>query len=460
MSTEKFRQMREKYIKKHGYTITIPGFEDIFHIPVEKPLTPQEEKWWRKKDYSHFTPERLDEIRYIKKRRREKFLSMLSSPIPDILQARGSIIGSIDDAEDALSTAVGIGAIALRFLPRKIADIVSGPLGWAATTADILDLMNELITPERRLINSKRDLEKITEDAPKANMAKLTKEERIRRHGTFIGLLAEGLQVTDNVFGVGVSLGAVMNLPLDITSGLARMAQGKEVHYKLPWPDLHHWERLGMAMLKGMAVLNGYEHHTDPDLEIRNYVCAYMQHQIVADLWQNTDPLEQIGDIRGIKVEAPRPKKLLTLEVIKEAGDDPNAGIAWPQTGERWSEINDLMSATAPIATRNLNHYSELTRHDLKGLVGAKIATDASLYALENVAGKGSVWVDHTAASKAAFGLMTMGLKMPPDITQEQKRGLVEYLNDLDRRKQSPEVKDICNYAKRVLGFQFVHHVG
>ena len=155
MPTWEFNELRRKYVEKHGYTVTIPGLEDIFHFNAEKPLTDLEKYHWRHKHRSHFSEDRYEEIRYMKQRRKEKFLSMLSSPSPHIFGSRSAIITSLDDCQDALSTLSGIGTLAYMGSSAAMKKIISGPLGWLMTAETGINYVTKSLSPERRPLGGK-----------------------------------------------------------------------------------------------------------------------------------------------------------------------------------------------------------------------------------------------------------------------------------------------------------------
>src|SRR5574337_1571121 len=134
-------RMKAEYVAKHGYEVYLPGWEDVVHFSLEKPITSAEEVHWAAKDWSYFTEARLAELKSIKEKRRRQYLRFLGSPQPHILRNRGSLLVAIDNTQDTLSTLSMIIRIAITALPRVFSKLLIGPVGWIMTGADILNLM-------------------------------------------------------------------------------------------------------------------------------------------------------------------------------------------------------------------------------------------------------------------------------------------------------------------------------
>ncbi|MCG2778646.1 MAG: hypothetical protein L6406_23465 [Desulfobacterales bacterium] len=124
-----FAKQKAAYVAKHGYTITVPGLDDIIKYKIEVPLTKDEEERYKAKRWDTFTPWRLEDIREMKASRQRRYLGMLASPTPAIVQNFGSIMVAFDDAQDALSTASIVTRMAARFAPQVLTNIIKGPVG-------------------------------------------------------------------------------------------------------------------------------------------------------------------------------------------------------------------------------------------------------------------------------------------------------------------------------------------
>ena len=252
ITDDTLREKQRDYVEKYGYRYSIPGFDDVFHLGFEKPITDDEQLIWKRKAYNELPPGRYEELKYLKEKKREKYLDLLGSPQPEVFKNRGSIISSIDDAQDAMSVAACLGAVVAKTLPKVLGKAILGPVGWIAGAAELLDLATTYITPERRLIQEKRVRDQLTDENPWSKKARLKRARNLSKAHIGYGKLLEAGQVTKDVFGYGISLGAVMNLPLDILTGAARRALGQPVKVKYPIPDVKIWQK---RILKGLKAL-------------------------------------------------------------------------------------------------------------------------------------------------------------------------------------------------------------
>jgi len=500
MPSAEFDRLKAEYIKKHGYTITIPGIQDIFHLGIEKPMTAAEEKNWRDKNYRAFTPERYEEIKHIKQRRKEVFLAMLSSPSPRILNSRSSIITAIDDAQDALSTLSAVGTLMYMAAGAGVRKLITGPLGWVMGANDALNFVNKAIAPEQRMLQRKKLTETATGKTLKTSRAKwdirgrlkkvkekTAKAERLARvnrnvealkRGGWRSKIIEALQTSDNVYGLGISLGAVMNLPYDAISGAVRAYTGEEVHVKMPAVDVGFWGRAARKLARNWLAFEGIpreyryiEHHSPAvevtgtagpesvvsrDLELGMRIALFLAQQVAHMTADEVDPLDMDLSISDIKLRAPEPINILTREVIEEAGDRIEDGIAWPATGEKWSNAKELIEESSKHITDNMNAYTKDNAHSITGWAVAKHATEAAFYSLENVAGTGGIQIEHNPSYRVINSLQWLNFVHEDNITDEQKRMFADYLQRCDNENYTPHAKEVVQYAREYCGFDFV----
>lgn len=455
MPTEEFLRMKRDYIAKYGYQITIPGFEDIIHLPIYEPLSLAEEKIWKAKDYELLSPARYEEIKYMKQRRKERFLAMLASPAPEIFNARAAIMTSLDDAEDAMSTIAAIGKISIPYLPRTIGKLLTGPLGWIMGTAELLNLAETLIAPEMVPLRRKRVTDSVTELNPFSKKARAKYAQKLRKGRLTAGDIIEGLQTTDNIFGVGLCLGPIMALPVDIIAGNVRMVTGEPVTVKYPWPDMGHWERVAKKALSGLANVLSFQTFLDATEKLSVLSSANIAAQIentFSSVWNALDATE---DIHLIEVKAPAPTNILTLEVIEELGDLPENGVRHPQTGEKWSTYNEIFDAGYEPATQNFQDFCYENKSNWHGFIEAANAVESSLHMIECFEGHGSVDIDYTAACKTMHALHYLNYEFPPDLQPDQRDELGAWLDEHERRGTCPTTPEVLSYAKTFLGFEF-----
>ena len=452
MTTEEFRKRKADYVAKYGYQITIPGFEDIIRLPVEKPLTTEEKKLWRARNYKAFSEERLEEIRYIKKRRKEKYLAMLASPTPEVFSNRASILTALDNTQDAVSTCAAVGLIAVKTLPRAVARVIAGPVGWLMAGANIMNLATESVSPERWGIRQKRVIDSVTDKNPKSQKLRLKYLDRLKKQRLNHGALIEAAQVTENVFGVGISLGQAMNLPIEIIAGNVRMLYGHRVSVKYPIPDLGHWQRLAAKAMKGYAASWGVYRGSDVIEDTTEVVGLNLMAQVTAQTMREYDALENVMFMDMLEVAAPYPDNPLLIEVMDEEDPDWRQAVGWPGTGKEWSTLNDIYDSSVDTMNDNFKRYCERNAHNFHGFIGAINATESAFYAAESAGGEGSVSYEYTAPCKIIHTLLDQGYVLGPDITEQQRRCFVSWLEAHERKGSCPTLPEALDFGTNRCG--------
>lgn len=458
MTTEKFRKMKAEYVAKHGYQITIPGFEDIIRLPVEKPLTAQEKILWRKRKYDQFSEERLEEIRYIKKRRKEKFLAMLASPSPEIFNNRGALLTALDDTQDAISTLAGIGVVAAKTLPRGLAKFIAGPTSWLMTGANLLNLAVESVSPERWGIKQKRAIDSLTDNNPKTKKLRLKTLDKLKRQRLHHGKLIEAAQVSENVFGAGISLGQLMNLPIEIIAGNIRMMMGHTVTVKYPIPDLGHWARMAARCSKGLLMSWTVPRKDDVLQDTIELVGMNLAAQVTRLTATQYNILDYADNIDIMQVAAPYPDNPMLIEVMDEEDPRWRETIGWPTIDRPWATFNYLYDSSVDLLNDNFKTYCERNARNWHGFIGAINATDGMFNAVEAVEGRDSVEYSYTAPCKTIHALLNQGYIFPPDISKQNQDKFGDWLLIHEKRGSSPTLPEALSYARNYCGFSFARY--
>jgi len=455
LTSEEYAKRKAAYVAKHGYTITIPGFEDIIHIPVSKPVTIEEQEHWRKKDYGWFSEERYHEIKYQKKRRKERFLSMLGSATPELFRNHASIMTAMDDTQDALATAAAIGIVAVKTLPRSIAGVLEGPVGWTMIGSEIFNTVMATQRGPMTALAGKRAIESTTELNPFTKKARLKRLKRMKRLMPTKGDVIQALQVTDGIFGWGVSLGQVMNLPIEIIAGNVRQfVYGQPVTVKYPVPDMRHWYKTIKKMARGIGIMWGTYHATD-DTELTASLIGYNLMNQIDRSEQEWDPMHWVGSLDKIQVRAPAPENVLTLEVYAETGMNPNDYRGWPGLNKEWATLEDIASAGQEVALDNFRGYCQRNKSNFMGMVGANNAVEGSLVHMGNLEAEDAVEADYTALCKITYALQHAGYYWPWYERPAQWEKLTRWVQTYEDVGNCPTLPDILSYAKHQCGIRF-----
>ena len=457
---DEFAARRREAVRDNGYVVRIPGLEEIIHLPAEEPMTPAEEREWRRPGRGNIPAERRRELENMQQIRRDRYAAMLQDPTPDILRSRSSIMAAVDDAQDCLSTVGVVGRLTLPLLPRVVSGVLAGPIGWIMTGAMALNLVNRIATPGIPTRQAKRRYNRLSQHNPftqrgRAGMSRALTDRRLHS-----GNLIEAAQVTDNIWGVGVCLGPVMSLPVTIVSGLARMAMGQEVDWQVPPTNWSHWRAVAGRAMHSMSALWGDTPFLSDDEVAGMILAGHFAQQAFPQTDGLCEGVANVRDVHNVELCAPTPTNLLTREVIEEAGDNVDEFVEWPSTGEKWSNVNTLTDKTFPRAMDNIHSFYNRHSNDLLGYYSGAYAGESGLYAAENGGGSRTVETSYTILSRAVTGLLNMNYVLPDSVTEAQINCLGQYLDDLQRQDYEPGkiliTKMILRHAKRNCGFEFV----
>lgn len=445
-TNEEFEKMRADYIAKYGYTVYVPGWDDIIHLPLEESFTDQEEIHWGAKDWDFFTPERLATLKSIKAMRKKAYQRLLGSPQPRILRNRGSLLTAIDNNQDALSTLSMIIRIAMPLLPRVFQRLMTGPVGWIMTINDILNLCSYAMTPERSALRTKRIKDAITDKNPFSTKARYKRAMKIYNTTLTKGNLIEALQTTDQVFGYGISLGAVMNLPFDMAFGFVRTLEGQKVTITKPISKPIKWVSRASLAWKSLTTLYttegvlGLIDHA-PMLILSHMVSVAMQAAMPV-----LDPLNIVHVDEGYEVEALQPKKSYLKEVMQEEGDDPEKFTGWPLTNTRWASCTRIASEGAAVASKTFKRYCDDNRYSMEGFYCATRASEGALYALSATSKGGGVELDYLATEKITHAILDAGYRLPWYLW-----GRYQYWPEYQNAKVEDFSEEIREYVKERL---------
>jgi len=455
----KYDEQKAKYNRREGYTVTLPALDDIIKLKTFPPMTEQETDDWKNKRYYNIHPDRLAEIHREKERKRNKYLAMLKAPTPQILSSWGAIATALDDTQDALSTLACIGMITGAVLGGTAAAVLSGPVGWLAGGAMLLNLLN----PMSRLKGfkggakvgraAKKEVEKFSDKNPFSKKAAAKVAKRMKSFRPSVSNAIEALQVTAGIFGIGISIGPIMGFAQDLASGLVRKAMGQKVTFTTGPPHVPAHVMVAQKVLKGQAVQHGYAWKSDVPDEIASMVAANLALQVVEPYLQEWNAFDQVDDLANCLIQAPRPTDILTLEVISEMGYKLDDICNWPQNGQQWISLGDLQEATAPQAKENLEHFAESNKNSALAYTAGQNAHDFALGTIEAIEGRGQVYQEYSHIERIVIIILDNGWCYPDDITPAQVEKFEDWCYVHEYMNTQPNYKDIWRYAEVFCGF-------
>jgi hypothetical protein len=185
---------------------------------------------------------------------KDKYERMLASPIPNWVSNYTSVLTAWDNVQDVIISLAAIGRIALKFLPRFLLGWLAWPIGVLWLVASVMSM---IAAPTMCILNPMACKRKMKKDLARRRKAlkakglppekgtkawaKVTKDKLkhgfkgYAKSGSFLPSFSEGiqaLQVTKDIWGVGLSVGPIFGLAYDLMSGGVRWAIGQEVTFK------------------------------------------------------------------------------------------------------------------------------------------------------------------------------------------------------------------------------------
>jgi len=520
-SDAEFLTKKGEYIKEHGYSITLPRFADIVHLGMHKPMTTQEKVLWYSGRRHEIGRSRQIELGYQKERSRERYEKMMASPIPNVVSSITSVLTALDDTQDAIISLAAIGRIACAFLPKVITGLLAWPIGLLWFMATIMSL---LMAPSMCALNPmacKRYMRQRLmgrTNTLRARSSKMSKRVGVRARyqlarlkagvkgyatsGTFMPSFAEGIQiaqVTDSIWGVGVSIGPIFGAAYDLMSGGIRWARGEKVSFKNAPSDIEvyrkaadkyndyaRWTRPKTKMTKseflvwkdkkissgtwGIKSLQHNSVHQATRLHQHNYgfprrtnwveetllytnaECAAQGIQEVLNHW---DPVLNIEGAEHIEIEAYNEPNPLVEEILLEHGVDPDSVVGWPSLGKRWASYEELQTSIAPIAADNIRYFSEFCPDYRLKSIAEMSATACGLQSLASMVGPEWLEIRLHSAIDIAEALLDNGYSLPVTATKQQALDFIDWMQAHEDNETRPNLRDILGYAKNALGFEF-----
>lgn len=518
---QEYRDKKAKYVAEHGYSITFPQIGDIIHVGLSKPMTEQEKVLWYTGKKNQISGPRQLELYKQKARAKEKYNKMLASPIPNWLSNYTSVLTAWDNVQDVIISLAAVGRIALKFLPRLLFGWLAWPIGvlWL-----IASIMSMIVAPSMCVLNPigcKRKMHRemrrrakmlrargIAPEKGTKAWAKMHKDrlkhgfKGYARSGRFMPSFSEGiqaLQVTKDIWGVGLSIGPIFGLAYDLMSGGVRWLIGQPVSFKNAPSDIEiyrkardkkheyaRWKRPKTKMTKAEFLTwkekkiaagtwgikskqdediqramrlhqtgYGFEHKTDFQLEAALYCGTEIAGQGVRNILNHWNPMENVEGLEHIEIEAYNEPNPLIEEMLIEEGLDPDQGVAWPQLGKRWATYEEIQTSLAPIAAANFEYFTGQCDDENLKAVMENSAIEFGLHNIAMLEGTRNIEIQYHAALDIAETLLSNNYSVPLDITEKQLEGFILWMTACEETDTRPGLKEILAYAKNSLGFEF-----
>lgn len=456
MASAAFTAMKRAYVEKHGYSVSVPGFDDVFHLERFPSLTQEEDKIWRRRQYDQIPEPRRSKIFEEKAKKKAQFLQMLGSPSPIIAMNAASIMTSIDNAQDAVSTLSCLAQLAYKIVPGAASKLVKGPVGWIMVASDVMNLMNvySQLSKSGRLWKVQKDA--ITEKNPFCTKAKARRSYRLKKFRPTIGNAIEAAQTTDEIFGLGVSLGPLMGLAQDILFGMVRTKMGKRVTIKMAPGALRSYERVAMNALKSSVTFQAFPYLTGADGQIDSMIGNNLALQSIFTYVTGWNAIDQIDNIDGLEIRAPAPQSALLYDAMMEVTDNPEDTCGWPGVNKEWATLEEIYEMTPNYAQENIETFAYENAHDTTAMIAARSAAMFGTNVIAAIEGEEQVLFNYSAEARAVHKILDNGYVYPDDITASQKRNFELWINSFNPNDDCPTFWDIHRYTREEFGFSFV----
>ena len=448
-TTAEFRKLKADYVAKYGYTITMPGLFDIIKIPLETPMTDQEKLDWIDKRWDQFSEDRLYDIQQMKKKRRDAFLAMLGSPAPDIVTNAGALMTCIDDAQDALFTLGGLGVLAMRFSPPPLAAALAVPTGAVLTSANALSIIQSV--GKQRLPGkiAKRAWQKKTGIDPWSKKGRIKYARHLVKTFPVKAGVIQALQTTNEIFGVGISLGPVVGFFIDAVAGPVRAVFGAAGTVDYPIPTYDELTALAHRYLRNVPVYYWGPQRTTNEEIIGMMMAQWLSQVVLFSATKDVPGWENYTNLKNMEIKARAPTNLLTVEVIQEEGLDPEAITGWPHNSKPWAAVPDIVNEYSAPAQEFFDTYMKAHDKDWLGYIYKTLACDSTFYTLACAEGEDQVEYDYTVPSKAGSILLENRLYPDPDQPEQTLKLLSDRLDLWEAANISPSLRDILEFCDR-----------
>lgn len=452
-TTAKYEKKKAEHVEEYGYRVHIPRFDDIIHLGTPKKATEAELKAYFLRDYQTLGGERYKEIHDSFLKRKERIERMMDSPAPIWYQNLASAMTFIDDLEDALSTVAMIGRIAARFAPRLFGKLFRGPIGWIMLINDLLNISQLITCLPMGAFSKKRVMEDLVLHNPFSKKARLKRARRFRRWWPSFGDILETLQTTDNIFGIGLSLGPLVGFMADSFFGTYRMIRGDKVRWGSEPPELYPHELIAMRAFRALPIMFlGGDAISDDD-KFMAIITANLSLQVIREYSQEWNLLDHLENIDDIELIPPTPTNPLTRLALEDAGVNPDTQIGFPTFSPQEYTFKNLSTQYMVRASNDFVKYADDNQHNMKGWVAANNATEYAEGILALF--EGSDQLEATLKSPPQNILNAMqgkydreksmkelqALKEAQDIELESIEDFEEYWNEYQRRKAAEETQ-------------------
>lgn len=428
-----FDAKRQAFQAKYGTRFQIPTPSTIIHVVPPAIITEEEMAAHKsakaKGEPSPLSPDQLEELA----KRKARYLNVMSTVSPAWRMNVTSILTSIDNAEDALVTAVVLGRLAARLAPKLLGRIIPG-LGWVLLGSDILNVPTTIARLSWASNGAKRMTETFTDFNPFHSKSYAKRTMKLRGTWPAFSEMLEVAQTVDQMFGIGLTLGGVFGFFQDmIQTGMEQLAQtGVKIVGTVQYPT--QWELIWGDALKSLMLM-----WTAPGEATKAYVtwgtiAGESALHALAPAWFQNDPLKNVMHMGGFPVRMPEVKNRYTRDTLEDVGIDPDTLQKWPFINAETATIDELLYTYAPKIKENFQTYSLEQQYTYEGFATGHAAVSFQQGVTAAFSDDGEVAISHTPYAGAAKDMMRDILLPPNPGPEEPIEKLKLWLGNYERK--------------------------
>lgn len=454
-TTEEFLELKRKYQAKYGSTIRIPGWEDIVKWDTTPEPTKTELSAYRRKDIASLGEHRYDEIKRLMAKKKDNFLRMLSAPTPEIIQNASSLMTTLDDVNDALGTFAVVLRVLARKLPSMFGKFLTGPAGWILTGAELAGVVQQLTCLPFKARNIQHELNEYVKGHPLSKKAKLRRLQKLQRLRLTKGELIEALQTTENMFGIGLSLGPIMGLLYDIPVGLYKHATGEKVTIANLPLVVDVTDRVASRVLKWASTLwTGLPKEFDEDLA-KSMVAVNWSAIISRVVFPYFDWQSVGQDLNNILLPAPAPIFPSTIQVIEDELGDSKKNTGWSFSNDEYVPVTHVFNTGLDQIQENVAGWRERNKTNMESLIAAQNLIDAGLHIIGALESDDDIELQYDPHTNVMLKLLNQGYRYPCPMDPEQVDNFYKDVLDWDEHYGELDYRDALLIAEELNCFKF-----
>lgn len=451
LGTEEFFEARRKAVEQFGYAVNYPDWDDIVKYKGRAAFTQQEYFFYKHKQFDLIEPSRLAIMLEAKARNRQIMQNMLRSPTPDIMFNAGAIVTSIDNSQDALGTIGVLSKLAIKFLPKAIGKLLVKPTLGIMTAAEVLNVANSIGRFATSAMGAKRIVEALTSDHPFTKKARVKRALSILNPWPTYSNAIEAAQVTNDVFGYGLSLGPIIGAAQDSFYGMLRTEQGKKVAWVVPQQYVNPTTEMAYKIVK-QAVQWMKTYMAVPTQDFLEWLFTlHLAYQNVDSIKLEDSPILDPMVLKAAHVRSNEPYVLhpIVHELIMELmpwGEDQGGWVINNKPYATYSEILEHSPKIFNDALKWVYFNQPDIRHQH---FWGSLMTQTMFQALSAIAPEGGVEYDYTEPARFAQCIMSINLVVDMDQEPAKINQLADFIDQNEKDDIHLNTGDYIRYIQQ-----------